>query len=466
MKYNIQKKHVIFVCSITWIFLCAAINVYPINIFEINSLLNLVNSSRILLPIIFGPILFIILILNLKLDNLNPKLFNFTYIFFIIILTQSIGTILFNRYGFQDFYLIVFSLITILLFLLIENFELQKIYKIFLYIILLYISLAAIFLFVIKFETFKLYVLSGSFYGVFHPDVSLIGQSSLRATGYSRLIAIISLFLIFFSEQIKNTYFKYILFLSNFILALCIWMFQSRGTILCYYSSIFIITFIYNFRDKLIDKFKILSLTIFLPLMLSALIISLYPLDYQKLEDNKTNELVKDNEVIELDKTESFEEIFKNNKGKQRALNNFSSTGRLTLWENSIKYYDKKKFFGYGSQADRIILGKVNKLLYSNANPYGNNVSNGLVYSFLSGGYLSLILFFLIYVINLIVGLKILRINFNKELDPIIKFSSIIVFFFSLRSLFENSYAVFSIDFLLIFIGISILNDFLRNKKI
>ena len=459
MKYNIQEKFIVLL----WFLLCASINVYPVNIFEINSLLDLVNSSRILLPIFLGFIL--IIIFFLKFDFKKPKIYslNFLNIFLLIFITQAIGSLLIERNSLEDFYLIIFSFITILLFLLIENLELHKIYKILLFIIIIYISVAIVFLFLIKFETFKLYFLSGSFYGVFHPDVSYLGQSSLRASGFSRLVAVISLFLIIFSEIIKNNFYKFFIYLINTVLALIIWMFQSRGTILCYFSSILIITLIFNFRNGILYKLQTISLTILFPIIFSFLITSFFPFEAKtiaKIENNLEN---KNNKEITAEN--NIDEVIKNNKGTFRIINNFTSTGRIGLWVNSINFYDKTKIFGYGSQADRIILSYVNEMYYANANPYGNNVSNGLIYSFLSGGYFSLILFFLLYVINLTYGLKLLKIILNKKIEPLIKFSSILIFFFSLRSIFENSYAVFGVDFLLMFIGISILKNFFSRKQ-
>ncbi len=459
MKYNIQEKFIILL----WLLLCASINVYPVNIFEIKSPLDLVNSSRILLPIFLGLILIVIFFLKFDFKKPNMYSFNFLNIFLLIFLTQSIGSLLLERNSLEDFYLLIFSFITILLFLLIENLELHKIYKILLFIILIYISVAIVFLFQLKFETFKLYLLSGSLYGVFHPDISYIGQSSLRASGFSRLVAVVSLFLIIFSENIKNNFYKFFIYSLNTILALIIWMFQSRGTILCYYSSVLIITLIYNFRNSLLYKVQTIFLTIFFPIIFTFLLTSFYTLDTKiitKIENNPEN---KNNKEILTEK--KIDEIIQNNKGTYRIINNFSSTGRINLWQSSINYYDKTKIFGYGSQADRIILNEINQIYFQNANPYGNNVSNGLVYSFLSGGYFALILFFLLYVINLIYGVKLLKIVLKQKIDPLIKFSSILIFFFSLRSIFENSYAVFGIDFLLIFIGISILNNFLNRKQ-
>ena len=117
MKYNIQEIFIVLL----WLLLCASINVYPINIFEIKSPLDLVNTSRILLPIFLGLILIVIFFLKFNFKKPNIYSFNFLNIFLLIFITQSIGSLLLERNSLEDFYLLIFSFITILLFLLIEN---------------------------------------------------------------------------------------------------------------------------------------------------------------------------------------------------------------------------------------------------------------------------------------------------------------------------------------------------------
>ena len=159
-------------------------------------------------------------------------------------------------------------------------------------------------------------------------------------------------------------------------------------------------------------------------------------------------------------------ELLKDELTNNRLFQNKTTTGRLVLWKDAIKFFDKKKFFGYGVQGDRIVISKINKLQNGNANPYGNNVSNGAVYSFVSGGYLAFIIFLMFYLFNLKLGINFLkRIISSKKLDPIVQYSVIIIFFFSVRSIFENSYAVFSIDFLLFLLAINITYNYLKNIK-
>ena len=92
---------------------------------------------------------------------------------------------------------------------------------------------------------------------------------------------------------------------------------------------------------------------------------------------------------------------------------------------------------------------------------FGNNVSNGYIYSFLSGGYPGLIIFLTITINIFLVVCKNLFVTkiFNKNKNTSIKIATMILIFFLIRVLFENSYALFSIDFLLILISFFIAKD-------
>ena len=60
------------------------------------------------------------------------------------------------------------------------------------------------------------------------------------------------------------------------------------------------------------------------------------------------------------------------------------TSGRFALWKNALERYEKNRFFGYGPQADRIMLFDPTDF------DSGNNVSNTMIYGLLSGGYFSL----------------------------------------------------------------------------
>ena len=127
----------------------------------------------------------------------------------------------------------------------------------------------------------------------------------------------------------------------------------------------------------------------------------------------------------------------------------------------------KKNFFGYGIQGDRYLITKINNEIYGSNNPFVTNVSNGAIYSFLSGGYLAILFFLILYGVVFYLGINLLRkiISINK-IEPIIKYSSTIMFYFTLRSIFENSFALYSIDFLLFLLAVSIIHNYLKQNRV
>ena len=143
----------------------------------------------------------------------------------------------------------------------------------------------------------------------------------------------------------------------------------------------------------------------------------------------------------------------------QSRLFKSNSSGRVDIWSYTINNYNYKSFFGYGSQGDRFFLEQ-----YENKKDYGNNSSNAVLYSLLSGGYLGLILITLIY-INLTKKI-FLGILSSKKDNIYYNFSISLIIFFFIRSFFENSFALFSIDYLLILTSIFYIQTVELVKKI
>jgi hypothetical protein len=119
------------------------------------------------------------------------------------------------------------------------------------------------------------------------------------------------------------------------------------------------------------------------------------------------------------------------------------STGRFDKWKivsaHIINSKIKNILFGNGPQFDRAIITK-----------RGNDLSSGILYVFLCGGLFGLIFFFLI--IKKI--LKIILYSFyNKKklnADVYFCFSICCIISLTLRSLIENGFLIYSVDFLLI----------------
>ena len=131
------------------------------------------------------------------------------------------------------------------------------------------------------------------------------------------------------------------------------------------------------------------------------------------------------------------------------------SSGRKEIWIKSIDIFitEKRYLFGLGVQADRLYLisyvgtdkdKKKDDILSANS-------SNAIIYSLLSGGTISLIVLILFNYILLIRVYKFFfmpsrKFNFNYNL---LNYGIFTYLFLLLRSLVENSFTIFSIDFLI-----------------
>ena len=167
-------------------------------------------------------------------------------------------------------------------------------------------------------------------------------------------------------------------------------------------------------------------------------------------------------EKIEIDSAKSdLNKIF-SIENSRFITHKHTSSGRTELWMEALEKFDFNNIFGYGPQADRL-------LLLSLSNKYGNNVSNAAIYSLVSGGYPSLISIMLLYIytsfliLNFLIKNKIYKFSFNLTKKNKFFVSAICyTTFFMLRSLIENSFSVFSIDFLIMIFSIYIVE---RNYK-
>jgi CDP-diglyceride synthetase len=96
---------------------------------------------------------------------------------------------------------------------------------------------------------------------------------------------------------------------------------------------------------------------------------------------------------------------------------------------------------------------------------FDNNVSNALLYSYLSGGVIGTILILLIYIL---ISKEIYKIVFIKKIfyssEVINVFSTVVLIYLSLRTFYENGFAVFGLDFILAVIAYNII--FIRNNSI
>ena len=117
---------------------------------------------------------------------------------------------------------------------------------------------------------------------------------------------------------------------------------------------------------------------------------------------------------------------------------NTTSSGRIDDWKSIINRYNfhNNLFFGYGSQADRLLINQ--------------SASNALLYAFASSGLIGFV-FFLLF--NGIAVFQIAKFFFFKiKKNSINTFSIITMMIIGVRSLVESSYAVFGVDLIIFYI--------------
>jgi hypothetical protein len=451
-----SDKNFFFLILFSWLSLLLSINSKPEEIIYFgDGFVNSINAIRIITPFIVTIFLSLYIFLNIKFFYIKklPLIF-FVWLFYFLL--QGMGFFLgineFTSY-ISSLYLLIFSITVLEIIYLIKKKKTN--FRISYLMLLLVIVLACVFFlyFFYYLNSTNIFVIQDRFdlYYLIDPDSYFMNQTGPRVTGLSRTGSIVAIFLliIFFYKNLKNNI-KILVLLSLTILSFLVWYMQSRGTILCYYFSIlFIIFFIKKIDLK--KKIFFVSLLIILPIASN----------YLYFNFSKKN--------LELEKNETGPGIQKNSgpgiqkKSEPRIIENKTDSGRFFLWSELLKSYDFKNIFGYGPQADRLLLkGETNNLGIT----YGNNASNGFIYAFICGGYLGLLCYILINIQILIFIYKCVIINkiFIKNEQIYIKLSIAYLLFFFIRQFFENSFSLFSIDYLIVIISCFIAEEFLKKN--
>ncbi len=449
---------------LSWVAMWVSINSMPGELLYMNkNIFTFVNGMRTINALIFSFFItgFAIFFL-IKKDSNKNKISFILIIFLIHFISQFAGLILNEDRSFDlnNTYLVIYSVGTISLLYLIQRLSVYDIIPLLMYFLIFILILSIIAVIYFNFEHLKVIFDHKNLYYLIHPDVSLNYQAQPRITGFSRTISIISIFLIGIYLINYRKLYSNIFLIIIFFLSLLIWMAQSRGTIICFYiTSAILIFFLNNFSFSR-KFFLFLFITLF-PIITANAILNM---DIKNIEDKKV-ETKKDilnenantdnsnaNKKIELDKVITLKD--------SRFYTQRNTSGRTILWKKSLEYYDFDNIFGYGPQADRIILFQLN-------NKYGNNVSNASIYAFLSGGYPSLISIILLYIyasfliLKFFINNKLYKFSYNLNSENSFLIIAICYcIFFMIRSIIENSFTVFSIDFL-----ITIFSIFIIEKK-
>jgi hypothetical protein len=351
-----------------------------------------------------------------------------------------------NKYiAIQSLGLVIGSIATILLIYLIHNEDSTKIEE---FLVYFTIALLGIYFIPLLVNLMWKYSLSSNVYAyhevlIQENSKDLLKLPISRSTGISRSILIITIFFLCFNS-FKNNKLKIFISLIIFILTICVFLINSKFATV----SLIIIYSLIICTNKLYYTYKKKNLLFFIiiPFFFSQLIFN--------IKSNINNNSI-DGNNLNLKVQNRFIDDFKNKTVGY-------TSGRTDIWAKSINIFiSKKKYiFGLGSQADRIYLT-------SEKDVWSSNSSNIIIYSLLSGGVISLILLF---VFNYIILTKIYKYFFSKLRKAnlnynLINFSIFTYLFLLLRSLVENSFGLFSIDFLIYSLSCLIILKNINNKK-
>ena len=466
--YKLSKSDFIiyFFLITTWILLCFSINTHPYEIHEMfNNPIKFLNGLRFILPVLAVSMSFLFSIYIIYFKK-KKKLSLLLILFFLYFISQIFG--LFNTserdFNLDNSYLVLFGIGTLSIIFILDNYRSNKIAYSFIISFLIILFIVYFTILINSRDTLIHAILEGNFYAILNPYDKFIEQSLPRITGLTRSFAIFTLFfLTLFLIKKNNIGINYLIFIIIISLFFVVWMGQSRGSLLCYtIASIFFVFFLndLNFYKKIIIliSIPIISITLGFFIKSNSLILTQFAKDNLKIEkniliaiDKKILEIKEEKELNEKTLSESF----KHKMNDYRVINNKTKdSGRLVLWKKIINSYEKNKIFGYGPQGDRYILKDTKESSY-----FSTNSSNLLIYGFVSGGYIGLTLLIVINIYILILltkytimnNLFTLNYKLNKE-----KFmntlSVVLIIFFLVRSLFENSYGLFSIDFMIMII--------------
>lgn len=481
---NDRYRFAFYFFLIVNIFLSINSGIYHIQRFEFTD--SLINNFFSILNVYRYLIIYLIIVITSFITILSKSKINIESKIFIIYLTvQFLCLFIYERDQkildvhspqiFDSVALLLASISSLLIINLVKT-ESKKRFIEFFFIFLIFFFLisSSYFLIELYLESFgnknNDYLYSSS---TLNPIGNHFGQPNPRVTGLSRVVLILfilSLTLSFYKKNI-NKISQYICYLFCFICCFNMWALQSRGALLG--LIIFLLIFLIFFNVKFLKKIFTIFFLFILPILIyeqvykpnleivrsffskTEIINKLGDQHFKEIEGKKRSLLPdKDliNESLSSNKSISKDEIY----SKDIVLKNFNeySSGRFQIWESCFKILIKNKYIiGFGPQADRYLITKYLKNdLHAS---WGNNSSNAILYSLLSGGIIGLLFISFIYFksIKLLILCLFKFKDVFKGTNVYLTTSFCILSFVLFRSLFENSFLVFGIDFFLFIIS-------------
>mgnify|MGYP001160915586 FL=1 len=455
IKSENQLNNYIYIFFFISIWFCLDTNFYNILSFkEDNNIKNFFLSLRAIFPLIF--FFCFLFYFNFKIEFLtNNKSLNFILLIYSLYFFFQLPGLLLTENSLINSYYAIISLIAI--------FSVAASYnKIFnkntFYIISFIILTPVVFVYgylswewIVKTHNINMY---GTFPQVF-VDVGSFSTNVIRSSGLARstMILIIPLFFWLLIQPIKSLYLFFYLFLGSII-----YLTQSR-IVLLFYFSFLIFSFVYLMWNKSLKQ-KIIK--IFVLGLLPILIVNLTLLVKEEMRAGFISKRL----GIEYNKersTKFFREYnekfdfflegdtkFQDPENYIRNLDPKTFTSNRFGYWRSIIHKSNEPIFGYGVLGDRFLINF--------------NAANTLVYSYASGGLISLILMIVIllrYTYLCIHSIFFRKIHLKKE--NIVLLSSIFTMsFLMLRGIAEVGIGVFSIDFLIFLSCLIVLEENLK----
>jgi len=426
------------------------------NIVNIEFNKNLLKIENILFIRSISPylILFINFLIILKLKNFIFLKFNIVIIFFfLMIICQALGLYFsVDRSYLGLIHFLLGSLSTLTTFIIIISLDKKKIMKLVLFTTIFLIFLI-VFIFIYQNPNIKYG--GGSVY-IFEKKIYF-----LNSNGFSRYLVFI--YIVILSKYLLQDNTFNIKFLLPIIIILSlIYAYEGRVNI----ASILIINlFIFFYKNNFKKKVLIFIILVFTPYFTSNFILNyknqITKIDIPNINKFNTYNIITDKKTNRVSKIEHNDPKLFNYLKDITANKNDFSTGRTDKWISILNYNQNftNSFFGNGPEFDRALLK--DRFEYAG----GDDAANSLLYFYLCGGYLSLIIVFLFGGYQLILFYFAL-IDLKNEKDIYFLISIKIFIFIIMRSFFENSYASWSIDQILFILTCVYWNMNINKKKI
>lgn len=463
----LKKNQFFFILLLFWSVLWTSLNSYPVEIFSISlkeefkiyDIFKLIFNSRIYIPLIFTNIVLIILLFKIQLFKKNY----FLIIYILFFLSQLIGIALYDlkNFNIERIYLVIQAFNALLILYIANNIlDEEQIKKFFLINFSFLIIITIIYLPIIYIDYFgnSIFYL----YGSQTWSEYFMNENIIRVTGLARIISLIAIILfVMLNNHISNIS-KLILIILLIFFGISIWGLQSRLTFLCLTVVLFIY-FTLFLRKNILKYFITIFIIIFFSIEGFNTIANF---KFKNQESKKIDDVAK--KESRLKKTfiafRDGQHLSEGNKVVDTL--EFASSARNLIWEKIIKNYEYKRLFGYGPQADRHVILKIKKNEPGHGG-YMSNASSSFFYAFICGGYFSLFLLILLNIHALYLMFIYLRNKIYKNNNSIvIKSTFLILIFLMVRSIFENSYSLFSLDYLLFVSSIIIFEKLLKSDKI